>query len=49
MKINIKYPSLAIQNKIVESILNLNRNISYLEKEIDLKEFKRSLLSKMFC
>ena len=50
MKINIKYPPLDIQNKIVEFIINLNRNISYMKKEIELnKEFKRSLLSKMFC
>ena len=50
MKISIKYPSMETQEKIVLFILNINKIISNLKREINLnKEFKRSLLSKMFC
>ncbi len=50
MKISIKYPSIETQEKIVVFILNINKALSNLKREINLnKEFKRSLLSKMFC
>ena len=50
LKLSIKYPSIETQEKIVSFILNINNHISNLKKEIELnKEFKRSLLSKMFC
>ena len=50
LKLYIKYPSIETQEKIVSFILNINNNISNLKKEIELnKEFKHSLLSKMFC
>ena len=46
----IKIPNITIQNKIVEVLSFTDDKISSLKNEIELnKEFKRSLLSKMFC
>ena len=47
---NIPLPSINKQKYLKDIFLSLDKKISYLEKEINLnKEFKRSLLSKMFC
>ena len=46
----IKIPHITIQNKIVEILSLTDNKISSLKNDIELnKEFKRSLLSKMFC
>jgi len=46
----IKIPPINIQNRIVDLLSLIDSNSSLLEREIELnKEFKHSLLSKMFC
>ena len=46
----IKIPSLNSQYKLVDMLSLIDDKIHSLKKEIDFnKEFKRSLLSKMFC
>ena len=49
-KIKIKIPDLNSQKKIVNLLINIDNEKKHIQKEIELnKEFKRSLLSKMFC
>ena len=49
-KEKIFIPPINIQNKIVDMLLTMDKKIFNLTKEIKLnKEFKCSLLSKMFC
>ena len=46
----IKLPDITVQNKIVDILSLTDKKIYSLQKGITLnKEFKRSLLSKMFC
>lgn len=49
-KEKIYLPSVKTQNKIVDIMLSIDIKIQNLKREIELnKEFKHSLLSKMFC
>ena len=48
--IDIPVPKIEIQNQIEVILSNIEFKINLVKKEIELnKEFKRSLLSKMFC
>jgi len=49
-QIELPVPSIDIQNKMEKLLSNLDIKRFLLKKEIDMtKEFKKSLLSKMFC
>ena len=50
INMKIKLPDITVQNKIVDILSLTDKKIYSLQKGITLnKEFKRSLLSKMFC
>lgn len=49
-KMEIKIPPITYQQWIVNFLISIYYEIRYIQREIELnKEFKRSLLSKMFC